>query len=168
VRRADQLVKVAEAASTVHKSAGIQQGGQIVIVQLDMTDLAQVSELWTKVLQNLCNVDILGKLSSTGRIFDINRSHLLKTVAAVNNTGGAHGIEVVGNIQDKDIDTMFVTNVFGLISITQLLIKGLSAAQHIAHHLTVSIHSLKHTHLHSPPAARLKDHNKLQSPQHRP
>src|SRR5260370_26139619 len=55
------------------------------------------------------------------------RSHLPQTIAAVNNAGGAHGTDIVGNIQDKDIDTMFATNVFGLISLTQLLIKGLSA-----------------------------------------
>jgi hypothetical protein len=65
-------VKVAEAASAAHKSAGVQQGGQIAVVQLDVTDRAQVSALWTKVPQNLRNVDILGKLthfSSTCHIF---------------------------------------------------------------------------------------------------
>jgi len=48
--------------------------------------------------------------------------------AAVNNAGAAHGVDRVGDIQDKDIDTMFATNVFGLISLTQLLIKGLSVS----------------------------------------
>ena len=48
-------------------------------------------------------------------------------VGAVNNAGGAHGIDRVGDIQDSDIDTMFATNVLGLISLTQLLVKGLSA-----------------------------------------
>lgn len=103
-RRTDQLAKVAEAATAAHKSAGVQQGGQIAIVQLDVTDRAQVSALWTKVPQNLRNVDIL-----------------------VNNAGGAHGTDIVGNIQDKDIDTMFATNVFGLISLTQLLVKDFKA-----------------------------------------
>jgi 3-hydroxy acid dehydrogenase/malonic semialdehyde reductase len=103
-RRADQLEKVAEAASAAHKSAAAQQGGQIAIVQLDVTDRAQVSALWSKVPQGLRNVDIL-----------------------VNNAGGAHGIDRVGDIQDKDIDTMFATNVLGLISLTQLLIKDFKA-----------------------------------------
>jgi NAD(P)-dependent dehydrogenase (short-subunit alcohol dehydrogenase family) len=44
----------------------------------------------------------------------------------VNNAGGAHGIDRIGDIQDKDIDTMFATNVLGLIALTQLLVKGLS------------------------------------------
>jgi NAD(P)-dependent dehydrogenase (short-subunit alcohol dehydrogenase family) len=48
--------------------------------------------------------------------------------AAVNNAGAAHGVDRVGDIQDKDIDTMFATNVFGLISLTQLLVKGLSVS----------------------------------------
>jgi len=47
--------------------------------------------------------------------------------AAVNNAGAAHGVDRVGDIQDKDIDTMFATNVFGLISLTQLLIKDFKA-----------------------------------------
>jgi NADP-dependent 3-hydroxy acid dehydrogenase YdfG len=51
-----------------------------------------------------------------------------RAAAAVNNAGAAHGVDRVGDIQDKDIDTMFATNVFGLISLTQLLIKGLSVS----------------------------------------
>ncbi|KAH9997292.1 NAD-P-binding protein [Russula vinacea] len=103
-RRADQLEKVAEAASAAHKSAGGQEGVQIAVVQLDVTDRAQVSALWSKVPPDLRNVDIL-----------------------VNNAGGAHGIDRVGDIQDKDIDTMFATNVLGLISLTQLIIKDFKA-----------------------------------------
>jgi len=42
----------------------------------------------------------------------------------VNNAGGAHGLDRVGDLQDIDIDTMVSTNVLGLISLTQLLVKG--------------------------------------------
>ena len=45
----------------------------------------------------------------------------------VNNAGYVLGVEHVGNISDKDIEGMFATNVFGLISMTQLLVKGLQA-----------------------------------------
>lgn len=62
-RRADQLEKVAEAARAAHKAAGVQQGVQIAVVQLDVTDRAQVSALWSKVPQDLRNVDILGELT---------------------------------------------------------------------------------------------------------
>jgi hypothetical protein len=54
------LQKVAEAAGAAHRAAGVRQGGQIVTVQLDVTDKAQVAALWTKVPQELRNVDILG------------------------------------------------------------------------------------------------------------
>ena len=42
----------------------------------------------------------------------------------VNNAGYVLGVEHVGDISDKDIEGMFSTNVFGLISLTQLLVKG--------------------------------------------
>jgi 3-hydroxy acid dehydrogenase/malonic semialdehyde reductase len=56
-RRADQLETVAEAA----RAAGVQQGAKIATVQLDVTDGAQVAALWSKVPQELRNVDILGE-----------------------------------------------------------------------------------------------------------
>jgi 3-hydroxy acid dehydrogenase/malonic semialdehyde reductase len=39
----------------------VPQGGKIVTVQLDVTDAAQVAALWSKVPQELRDVDILGK-----------------------------------------------------------------------------------------------------------
>lgn len=42
----------------------------------------------------------------------------------VNNAGYVLGVERVGEIADADIESMFATNVLGLISMTQLLIKG--------------------------------------------
>jgi 3-hydroxy acid dehydrogenase/malonic semialdehyde reductase len=103
-RRSDQLEKVAEAARAAHKASGVQQGGTIVTIQLDVSDRAQVAALWSKVPSDLRNVDIL-----------------------VNNAGSAHGVDLVGNVLDSDIDAMFATNVFGLISITQLLVKDFKA-----------------------------------------
>lgn len=43
--------------------------------------------------------------------------------ALVNNAGYVLGIEHAGDIADADIEGMFATNVLGLISVTQLLIK---------------------------------------------
>jgi 3-hydroxy acid dehydrogenase / malonic semialdehyde reductase len=40
----------------------------------------------------------------------------------VNNAGFVKGIERVGDIADSDIEAMFSTNVFGLISMTQLFV----------------------------------------------
>jgi len=42
----------------------------------------------------------------------------------VNNAGFVLGVEKIGDISEADIDAMFATNVFGLISMTQLLVKG--------------------------------------------
>jgi 3-hydroxy acid dehydrogenase / malonic semialdehyde reductase len=42
----------------------------------------------------------------------------------VNNAGFVVGIDRVGTIDPKNIENMFSTNVFGLIAMTQLLIKG--------------------------------------------
>jgi hypothetical protein len=47
--------------------------------------------------------------------------------SAVNNAGAAHGTDHVGDILDSDIDAMFLTNVLGLISLTQLVVKGVCA-----------------------------------------
>jgi hypothetical protein len=38
----------------------VQRGGRIVTVQLDVSDKAQVASLWSKVPQELRDVDILG------------------------------------------------------------------------------------------------------------
>lgn len=42
----------------------------------------------------------------------------------MNNAGFVLGVEHVGDIKSEDIEGMFATNVFGLISMTQLIIKG--------------------------------------------
>ncbi len=42
----------------------------------------------------------------------------------MNNAGFVHGVDRVGSIADADIDAMFATNVLGLISITQLFVRG--------------------------------------------
>lgn len=45
-------------------------------------------------------------------------------MVAVNNAGFVLGMERVGTIADTDIESMFATNVLGLISMSQLLVKG--------------------------------------------
>lgn len=42
----------------------------------------------------------------------------------MNNAGFVLGVERVGDINPSDIEAMFATNVLGLISVTQALIKG--------------------------------------------
>jgi len=99
-RRADSLKAVSDACIAAHKESGIQQGGKFATVQMDISQKDQVATLWDKVPQDLRNVDIL-----------------------VNNAGYVLGVERVGEIADGDIEGMFTTNVIGLISMTQLLVK---------------------------------------------
>jgi len=101
-RRGDQLEKVAEAAHAA--ASGVQQDVTIMTIQLDVSDRAQVAALLSKIPPDLRNVDII-----------------------VNNAGSAHGLDVVGDVRDSDIDAMFATNVLGLISVTQLLVKDFKA-----------------------------------------
>jgi 3-hydroxy acid dehydrogenase / malonic semialdehyde reductase len=48
--------------------------------------------------------------------------HLILVV--VNNAGFVLGIDKIGDINDAEYESMFQVNVFGLIAMTQLLVKG--------------------------------------------
>lgn len=43
----------------------------------------------------------------------------------MNNAGFVLGVDRVGDIAETDVEAMFNTNVLGLISVTQLLVKGM-------------------------------------------
>jgi 3-hydroxy acid dehydrogenase/malonic semialdehyde reductase len=103
-RRLDALKNVTDACQNAFKESGLNQGGKFAAVQVDVSDKAQVASLWSKVPAELRDVDIL-----------------------VNNAGYVLGVEHVGDIADADIEGMFATNVFGLVSMTQLLIKDFKA-----------------------------------------
>ncbi|TFK29922.1 short-chain dehydrogenase [Coprinopsis marcescibilis] len=99
-RRADALAKVKEQCVQAHQASGLKEGGQFATVSLDVSDKTQIASLWDKIPAELRNVDIL-----------------------VNNAGFVFGTEHVGDIKEDDIEAMFKTNVFGLIGLTQLLVK---------------------------------------------
>ncbi|EJT96618.1 NADP-binding protein [Dacryopinax primogenitus] len=103
-RRADKLNAVAEAASAAHKAAGVQAGGKIAPIVLDVSDAKQVEGLKAKIPAELQNVDIL-----------------------VNNAGFVLGVDKIGDIKEDEMAAMFETNVYGLIRITQLFIKDFKA-----------------------------------------
>jgi 3-hydroxy acid dehydrogenase/malonic semialdehyde reductase len=44
---------------------------------------------------------------------------MLLIAKLVNNAGFVKGVERVGSIDEADVEAMFQTNVFGLISVTQ-------------------------------------------------
>jgi len=57
-------------------------------------------------------------------LLDVRNIYYELTFQAVNNAGFVKGMEHVGSINESDVEAMFATNVLGLISITQLLVKG--------------------------------------------
>ncbi|KAF8628327.1 hypothetical protein AX15_003872 [Amanita polypyramis BW_CC] len=105
-RRVDALQEVANACVDAHKQSGVRAGGKFATIQLDVSDKEQVASLWDKVPKDLRDVDIL-----------------------VNNAGYVLGVERVGDIADADIEGMFSTNVLGLVSMTQLLVKDFKKKQ---------------------------------------
>ncbi|KAG6866900.1 hypothetical protein C0991_003815 [Blastosporella zonata] len=100
-RRADALKTVNDACIAAHRDSGVQQGGKFASVVADVSDKSQVASLFDTIPQDLQDVDVL-----------------------VNNAGYVLGVEHVGDIADADIEGMFATNVLGLISVTQLLVRS--------------------------------------------
>ncbi|KAL1736113.1 hypothetical protein EV714DRAFT_198751 [Schizophyllum commune] len=103
-RREDALNKVQEECVKAHCEAGVEAGGIFATVKLDLSDRDQIAHFWEKVPESLREVDIL-----------------------VNNAGFVFGWEHVGDIADEDVGKMLSINVFGLIAMTQLLLKDFKA-----------------------------------------
>lgn len=51
------------------------------------------------------------------------------TTSIVNNAGYVVGVDRVGDLSLENMENMFTTNVFGLIALTQVFIKGTHPAQ---------------------------------------
>ncbi|KAI0798048.1 NAD-P-binding protein [Abortiporus biennis] len=103
-RRKEQLEAVKEQCIAAHKQSGVQAGGKFATVKLDVSDKKQIDSLLDNIPEDLKKIDIL-----------------------VNNAGFVLGVERVGEISDDDVEAMFSVNVFGLIKLTQLLIKDFKA-----------------------------------------
>ncbi|KAF9227943.1 NAD(P)-binding protein [Gyrodon lividus] len=99
-RRTDVLEKVAEKCAAAHKEAGVQHGGKFVAIALDVSDKTQIASFLEKVPTEIRNIDVL-----------------------VNNAGYVVGVDRVGDLSLENMESMFSTNVFGLIALTQLFIK---------------------------------------------
>ena len=50
---------VAHECAEAHKQSGLRHGGKVAVIQLDVSDKAQVAALWQKVPDDLRDVDIL-------------------------------------------------------------------------------------------------------------
>ncbi|KAG8712108.1 hypothetical protein FRC11_001013 [Ceratobasidium sp. 423] len=117
-RRTEVLAKVKAACEAAHKESGVQAGGKFAAIKLDVSDKNAVANIWNDVPQELRDVDILGKEPQHSETKVTQKWKL-----TVNNAGFVLGVERVGDINPSDIEAMFATNVLGLISITQALIK---------------------------------------------
>ena len=103
-RRLEVLNEVASECTQANKEAGSGKGGKVHVAKLDMQDkdfdkFAQELPDWAK-----------GKVD----VF-------------VSNAGLALGRAHVGEIDPQDVDTMFNTNVLGLIKLTQVFVKDMKA-----------------------------------------
>ncbi|GAA5946363.1 hypothetical protein JCM3775_004769 [Rhodotorula graminis] len=103
-RRQAQLDEVAAAATQAHREGGTGKGGKFVTLTLDMQDRTAIKGLLDRIPDDLKKVDVL-----------------------VNNAGLVYGKEVVGEINEDEVDTMFNTNVLGLITLTQLFVREFKA-----------------------------------------
>jgi len=63
------------------------------------------------------------KRRRSGYVAAVPFSQNISDQDSVNNAGYVLGVEHVGDIKDADIEGMFATNVLGLISVTQLLVR---------------------------------------------
>nr|ODN99754.1 malonic semialdehyde reductase [Cryptococcus depauperatus CBS 7855] len=95
-RRAENLKAVKSKCEAAHKAFGSREGGKVVIIEADMQKNKDLDAVPNK-LEGL-QVDIL-----------------------VNNAGLVKGREHVG--ADTDVNTMFSTNVLGLIHLTQIFVR---------------------------------------------
>ncbi|KAK3664118.1 hypothetical protein LTR22_005082 [Elasticomyces elasticus] len=94
-RRIDALKQVAE---DIKKEVG--DGVQVLPVQLDISKADEVRSFIPNLPKEFQDIDVL-----------------------VNNAGLVKGVDKAGDIKEEDIDTMMLTNVNGLINMTQACLK---------------------------------------------
>jgi NADP-dependent 3-hydroxy acid dehydrogenase YdfG len=75
---------------------------KVFSAQLDISQIEDVNKFYNELPSDFKAVDIL-----------------------VNNAGKAQGLDKIGDIRQVDIDTMFQTNVIGLIALTQLVLNSM-------------------------------------------
>ena len=137
-RRQAQLEEVKKAALAAHKEGATGKGGIITCLTLDMQDRAAIKGLLDRIPDELKNVDVLVNNVRVFRSFECRfaKRHRITLFRNVNLTDRLHlaiqaglvyGKEHVGEIDEDEIDIMFQTNVLGLITLTQLFVRGVSS-----------------------------------------
>ena len=54
------MKKVADACTGAHRDTGVQGGGKVATVQIDVSDKTQVSNVLSKIPADLKSIDVLG------------------------------------------------------------------------------------------------------------
>lgn len=72
---------------------------KVYIAQLDVSQIEEIGKFFKELPQEFSKIDIL-----------------------INNAGKAQGVDKIGTIRQVDIDTMFQTNVIGMIAVTQAVL----------------------------------------------
>lgn len=75
---------------------------KIYIAQLDVSQINDIEKFFKELPIEFSKIDIL-----------------------INNAGKAQGVDKIGTIRQVDIDTMFQTNVIGMIAVTQAVLPGM-------------------------------------------
>lgn len=61
-RRKEVLEEVLEQVKAAYRESGVQSGGKFAAITLDVSKRDEVAALWSKVPDDLRNVDILGTI----------------------------------------------------------------------------------------------------------
>lgn len=121
-RRQAQLEEVKRAAEQANKEGATGKGGKVVTLTLDMQDRKQIKGLLDRIPEELREVDVL--VNNVSRPFCHCSTRDSVLTLHLPQAGLVYGREQVGDIDEDEIDTMINTNVVGLISLTQIFVKG--------------------------------------------
>ncbi len=64
----------------------------------------------------------VGETASVNAFVNWVRSRSTEVHVLINNAGGAHGVETIANGKDEDWETMFQTNVLGILRVTRAVL----------------------------------------------
>lgn len=118
-----------KAALAAHKEGATGKGGIITCLTLDMQDRTAIKGLLDRIPDELKNVDVLVNnvrafLPTPALEARLGNPKLTDSRPLDIQAGLVYGKEQVGEIDEDEIDIMFQTNVLGLITLTQLFVRG--------------------------------------------
>jgi len=95
-RRSEKLESLKQSLESKYNNIKIH------IAKLDVSQIQEIGKFFNELPNEFKQIDIL-----------------------INNAGKAQGVDKIGTIRQVDIDTMFQTNVIGMIAVTQAVLPGM-------------------------------------------